>query len=548
MYFERIYIPSNQSTNKLDYTNQTNFVFELNYDNQKHHLDYPMSVKEPFAMKLNEPFKREKNEILLIVLLKEEKKYRKIAKGKINLYKKNLLEEQFLIEKFISLELYQIPEDIEQIATPVIETVSAIGKVFMKAQFIDPPKDDLQLNLQVEDLSNIFSSANRINQMTKILRKFLRGMKSQKNAGSNVPTGSNRFKSISSKELSFLKNNVHKKYKSTKHARVNYDDISDKDSDDLYVELRRDRFDDGLSDISAEEIEELSYFPDMDYMNEEIDQAMNKLVVEYENRADELLPNDSVKEEVINDLYSSVNTIVKSYEENLHSITEVCKSMKSTAKEYYEKYKEVRRKFEAERKGYTEQLKAMTEVKSALMKENKKVNLIISEEQKEKVYISKKMGLRNTTYVDEDIDDMIDILNTLKHDNNVYDGLSDCEKEILKNVLSRYSEPHIDEKNLYDYIEIADHDTLQSRIEELIGMLSLEKKISVVKVRKETETLFEFNSRPLTLYIDGSTIMVKDQNIALEKWLIENFPHIVEEIAPKSIEARKSNYKSIKKK
>ena len=55
-------------------------------------------------MPLLEPFTREKNTIQIIILLQTGKKYRKIARGKINLYKKYFLTEQLAVDKWIHLQ------------------------------------------------------------------------------------------------------------------------------------------------------------------------------------------------------------------------------------------------------------------------------------------------------------------------------------------------------------------------------------------------------------------------------------------------------------
>ena len=68
-------------------------------------------MENPHIMPIKDPFTREKNVINMIIMIRIGKKYRKIAKAEINLYKKYFLTEKLGVDKWVHLELLETQLD-----------------------------------------------------------------------------------------------------------------------------------------------------------------------------------------------------------------------------------------------------------------------------------------------------------------------------------------------------------------------------------------------------------------------------------------------------
>lgn len=260
-----------------------------------------MTIREPCIFTFKYPFTKEVNDMLLIILTKEcNGKYKKTAKGKINIYKKQILSDQLYYEKYIHLELYKSQTDLnikEYTGTDIIATISNIGKVYMKAQLFDS-----KLNISVEnvkqtsikeDVNSIFVSSNEVISLTKVLKKAIKKFKEDnpemiKHMNSAKDSNPNRFKSIIEKTNILLTGN--KKQKSQKTFDKNAEESEDEELDKLNLEdfEENKHFNDGLSELSDELEKEKEDFhkklvnEDQLFSNiENIHSEMNEMVAKF---------------------------------------------------------------------------------------------------------------------------------------------------------------------------------------------------------------------------------------------------------------------------
>lgn len=246
--------------------------------------------------------------------------------------------------------------------------------------------------------------------------------------------------------------------------------------------------------------------------------------------------------------------------------------MKAQAKEYYDQYKDLKKSFIKERLQLNEEKKLIQEYENKLSKEKEKIDQLLDEDLREKVYLKNKVGIQNSLYIDQDIDEMVEILNTLKFENNIFLGLSEKESTILKFVLNKYKFNKNEEnlvqmfKNTYKNEE---EENLITKIEETVNELLVENKISDIKIKQVTDTQFQFNNYTTNLIWDNGQLKLKEicevtnknsnddinleklikkkdnkeEFVILEDWLISNFPYS----APKFVDRNVSRLNSIQK-
>ena len=161
-------------------------------------------------MPLLEPFKREKNQILLTIMVRLGNKLKKIAKGEINLYKKYFLNEKLSVDKYVHLDLYQ--SQVDQITltkggSDILTAVTTTGKVFMKAHLLDPLLEEDKKNHQQKnrlDSISVFSNATFASQITQILKNNIKIINNSKDNISQNKT--ERFKSVTEHGNEHLRN------------------------------------------------------------------------------------------------------------------------------------------------------------------------------------------------------------------------------------------------------------------------------------------------------------------------------------------------------
>lgn len=266
-----------------------------------------MNLREPLIIEISNPVLAEKTEIALIVIIKELGIYKKIAKGRINLHQSHVLNEQLFVEKYISLELYpsQAEKTIkDHIGTDILATISNIGKVFMKAQIFDPPKesDPLKQMKLKEDSKQIFTSTNEVNGLTKQIKKQIKKFRDEnpeliKNMQISKlePT---RYKTLSEK---YNRDFKEKKFKgnvgSGTSIKIQEEENNQEENFNL-DDLEDNHFNDGLSNAS-EELEkdklliqneaalDTGILQNLMFVNTELDEIVNKLISVYQEKNDD---------------------------------------------------------------------------------------------------------------------------------------------------------------------------------------------------------------------------------------------------------------------
>lgn len=162
-------------------------------------------MENPHIMPIKDPFTREKNIIQMLVMIRIGKKYRKIAKAEINLYKKYFLSEKLGVDKWVHLDLLET--QLEQMGhnTNILKTVINTGKIYMKSQLIDPAISQLtnQKSAFCDNLT-IYSSTTQATAITQILKNNLKNISNTKEK--TATTRTEKYRSITEHTNEFLKN------------------------------------------------------------------------------------------------------------------------------------------------------------------------------------------------------------------------------------------------------------------------------------------------------------------------------------------------------
>ena len=111
-------------------------VIDLTYDEEKFRIKYPM--KKPIEIPITNDFFRDCQTMTLTVMIVVGKKYKKVARGKINLYKKYFMGDKNSHEKWVYLTLLQ--KQIEELGknSDIIKAELNKGKIYMKINVLNP--------------------------------------------------------------------------------------------------------------------------------------------------------------------------------------------------------------------------------------------------------------------------------------------------------------------------------------------------------------------------------------------------------------------------
>jgi len=162
-------------------------------------------MENPHIMTIKDPFTREKNVINMIIMIRIGKKYRKIAKAEINLYKKYFLIEKLGVDKWVHLELLET--QLEQMGhnTNILKSVINTGKIYMKSQLIDPAIAEVSAGKSAFcDNMTIYTSTTQATAITQILKNNLKNISNTKEK--TATTRTEKYRSITEHTNEFLKN------------------------------------------------------------------------------------------------------------------------------------------------------------------------------------------------------------------------------------------------------------------------------------------------------------------------------------------------------
>ena len=162
-------------------------------------------MEDPYIIPIKDPYTKDKNQILMTVMIRLGKKYRKIAKAELNFYKKYFLGSNKGIDKWVHLELLQT--QLEQMGhnTNILKTVINTGKIYMKSELIDPGLGDLGKNKTNSSLDNIsiFTSTTNASVMSQILKNNIKNISLTRDKTANTRT--EKYRSITEHTNEFLK-------------------------------------------------------------------------------------------------------------------------------------------------------------------------------------------------------------------------------------------------------------------------------------------------------------------------------------------------------
>ncbi len=220
------------------------------------------------------------------LLVKTGKKYRKIARGEINIYKKYFLSNRYAIEKWVFLEL--LLTQLEQIGkgNAILQASTHVGKIYLKYNLMDPPLEEEKKHNKSDGMSVMTGKSGQ----TAYTQHMKANVKNINNIKDNVfDNKKEKLRSITEKENEFLRRLKEGKvyfseaelYEDIQEGKVNLNFL------DRIPEEKHE--DDGLSDISysiidGSEEEQL----DIERINYEIDQLIFKIKLLFDENSNNM--------------------------------------------------------------------------------------------------------------------------------------------------------------------------------------------------------------------------------------------------------------------
>lgn len=385
MLLSKLFIPGYESEK---------YVVDINYNGDNNRVKYPMT--DPIIIPLKNVFTQDKNVIMLTVMIQQGQKYRKVAKGEINIYRKYVLSEKLDIEKFVHLELYKTQLDKQILGSTIINAVSGMGKIYLKACLIDPDVEQSKiLNKGKQDSLSIFSKTSNI-KLTQILRNNIKQHINNKEKLGTLKT--ERFRSIAMKENEYLKS-LAKDGQTTSKSKNKKDKDKENDDDDSLedVPIEEKPYNDGLSDVSVTIIEGLEDdCVKIEEVNSEMNEFVSKIKIMFDEKFDQILPSNNEELKLfVNKIAKQIQLIAENYISNLEQLQEINQKIKHQAKIYYEKYKEKKREFNRERKELKKKNQQLEEEIHDNVEENKQVKVKFDDFKSELNYFKSLIGFKD---------------------------------------------------------------------------------------------------------------------------------------------------------
>lgn len=451
----------------------------------------------PLTIPLTTSFHRDRQIISIIIMMTVGQKYKKIAKGEINIYKKYFQGDNVHTEKWVYLTLFQTQLENMGHNTDIIKAELNKGKIYMKLTLLQPIS-------QFKDVP--------------IMKEPIQANKTE------------RYRSIVENSNEFLK-----KIKNKKPNEI---------VEDLYEDINKSReFDDGLSDLSISiidgEDEEKKEALDLKGLLTD-DMLLNNLKKTLEMRGPHGLPKDLDKLKQLNEvLLSKFLELSKAYNESITTYNSQNEELRQKAKKIYEEYKEIKKEVY---KGRVELKKKNEELKkdiAANAEQNKKLSNDIANIKTELNYFKHEMGIEQENENEKKKDDseinvLTDVL--LKIYSEGYDifsgsNLTVDERVKLKCLLKIGDK--FDRLNNYSGEEeeedIGDDHTsniIVGLIENDVNDLYMKKRINNVKIDQINVYTYNFedmnNNKQVTLSIINNEL-ITSTGASFTEWLLENF-------------------------
>ena len=443
-------------------------------------LDYPM--KSPVSFTLGEKFLQEKLVFNFIIMSALGNKYKKIAKGDIELQSKYFVDKKTTFEKWIYMTPYQ--SQIEELGIQSDSTKNEVnnGKINVKIE-LQENLEEYKTKLVLYQKDNQASNSNEKNNI-------------RKNYNFNLKDGENN---------------------------------------------RNVQFDDNLSDVSISILDvkeedrkglDLEQLIDDDYI-EDLKQII-------ENNYQKILPKDPVKLKQMNEsLYKKFINLSNTYNEVLYSLATTGEEIREETKKFYDDYKLLKKdifngRVELKKQNY--QLKREIEANN---QENKTLKQEIENYKTEKKILKNKLGLEDTKKTEnpdiEILSETLKKLNDMGIDIFVGSALSEEDKNLVKNMLNINTNDDENKKDGTDNEYEGDDDIKEdlelgnqivALIEKDVNDLYLRKKIEQVKIDQINAITYVFqndkDTHEVTLKIIKDELYCSD-GTTFSSWLIKNF-------------------------
>lgn len=112
---------------------------------------------------------------------------------------------------------------------------------------------------------------------------------------------------------------------------------------------------------------------------------------------------------------------------------------------------------------------------------------------------------------------MVEILNSVKEVVDITAGLNDNQIFALNQIFTKYKESDIeDDESLLSSLII-------EKIEEVVNDLFKKDKIINIEIKQNSRNEYEFNNISIKLRLTDDNLFVEDEDLPIEKWLINNF-------------------------
>ena len=455
-----------------------NLIIDLSYDDKKYKINYPQN--ENFNILLTPNFLKEKQTINLIILKKKNKKYFKIAKGELNIFKKYFIGDKLKIEKWVFLNLYK----------------SFINNLNLDSQEINSSKIYITIKL-LEPIENLKNENNKKDNNKKINPKKL-------NVDNNNHTNSNE--------------NI----------------------DDLQI---NNQFDDDLSDLSIsliEDEEEKNEEPINIFINDDYIQKLKHLI---STDFEKFLPKDIEKLKQMNELlYNKFTELSNLYNENLITLNNNNEEIRQKAKKYYEDYKKLKKEIYKGRVELKKKNKELKKDIDIINEDNKNIINQIENIRKDTQVLRNKLNITKEEDKNDNFNEKNDTkilkelllkVNNLGYDIFTISGLNDEEKNKLKilfnveeknNEQNENVENNYSDENIKDDIELGN--LIVSLIERDVNDLYSKQIIDNVKIDQINAITYSFENKKLTknvtLKIQNNNLFC-DNGVSFNSWLINNF-------------------------
>lgn len=486
-------------------TEVSNCLIDIYYEEKKYRVRYPQ--ESPLSISLVTPFKKEKIVLNFYILVQKGKKFRKLAKGDINIYKRYFfLNKDLSFEKYIYLFTYRNQMNINSLKN--LNQQIYPGQILLKGQFLDP-----EMHGEQTDISTIFSGG--VDDKIKILKSSINSIQPKekekyltiikpKNFGVNedngLELGSLEKKLDEEDETKLISNNLQNPRKEI-----------DEDLSDISISI--DSMDEDENDINSKNIEEV---------NLKVDDMITKLRKYFDENSESVLPQEPEKlRNLLETLTTQVKNISETYSQNLQSMASINKRLKFQAKDYYDKYKELKETYEKEKKEFLEKNKSLENEEKLNREENIKISKEIEEVKNEIDKFNNKLNLAPNNK-DEETEIMLDILRSLKEKNvDIYEGLNKNQIEFLNEMMKESDDVNNNEDNNLDSQK--EGEKYANAIEDIANRIYNQNLISEIKIEQINDNVYTFNDKEVVLKFDENNQLKLIDGSDLEKWIINTF-------------------------